>query len=369
MALSIGKITIDGNENYGNKLQSYALQQYLRSFADRVDALWHIDAIKDLPLHKRWGFKQTKEALLNRNHFRKRYEDNAAGRDLVRAFRIQQFDKQYMQTRYDCRNILKSQVGEEYDYFVVGSDQVWNPVFLNEADTYFLRFAPPEKRIAFSASFGVSQLPGAMKKKIAPYLREFRAISVREKRAAEMVEEMTGRAVPVLADPTLLLSKKQWAAVERKPEWYRGGGRYILTYFLGPVPDEIEKAIQRRAEKEKLMIIRLLDSRFFEWYISDPAEFLYLISHAAYVYTDSFHGTVFSILNHVPFTISDRIGSLPMTSRIDTLLSLFHLEERRAAAIRHYQILNDGPAIWEIEPILQEERDKASAFLRQAMGV
>ena len=116
-----------------------------------------------------------------------------------------------------------------------GSDQVWNPKFDRLSDVDLLSFATPEQRISFSASFGISELPENSKEKAKRELEKFKAISVREDRGKEIVEELTERKdVQVLVDPTMLLTSEEWDKVAKKPEQLKTD-KYILNYFLGEI--------------------------------------------------------------------------------------------------------------------------------------
>lgn len=121
-------------------------------------------------------------------------------------------------------------------------------------------------------------------------------VSVREHAGVKIVKELTGIDVPVLVDPTLLLTKAEWDEVTERPEWYKDE-KFILLYFLGDLPDIVKKEIQNISNKYKLAIIDLMDNGNIDFYSASPGEFLYLIQNCSLICTDSFHGTVFSILN------------------------------------------------------------------------
>ncbi len=369
--IRVGKLTLDGHDNYGNKLQNYALQVFLKKYADRVDTLWHSSLnifdmnIAQWPLRRRIQYACMKDKFEERiNHWQ---------HDAIRKYRFKQFDDRYIHTKYDYVGAFGSNIAQEYDFFVVGSDQVWNPYEPQKPETVFLTFAPAAKRIAYAASFGVSEIPGHLKKDFSKYLQEMAAVSVREQRGAEIVRELTGRNVPVLIDPTMLLTNEEWNSISRRPIWMKENyPSYILSYFLGVIPEGVRHRMIQLAEKWHLQIIDLMDERHLDWYCSEPAEFLYLVSHANLVYTDSFHGAVFSILYHRPFVICDRKAKRVekrMNSRIETLLALFHLQNRYGTDENQYAVeapfeINFGGS----EQILAEERRKSDRFIREAMG-
>lgn len=370
----IGKITLDGHFNYGNKLQNYALQNFCEKIiGERIDTLWYRERMKAVPRCITWGWKESVKSLINWKQFRTRLQRNQMGRDAIREYRIKLFDDAWISTRYDCMDLRHSRLDKIYDFMITGSDQVWNPYFLENPADMFLTFMPPERRIAYAASFGVSEIPDQWKERYAQWLTEMHAISVREQRGAEIVKELTGRDVPVLVDPTLLLTPKEWDHVAKKPVWLQGKNKYILLYFLSEMPNAARDTVQRLAAEYHLEIIDLMDWQNLDWYTSDPSEFVYLIAHADLIYTDSFHGTVFSILYHRPFVICDRqIGNkkFGMNSRIDTLLGLFHLEERFGTAENQYTLADPFHIEYpDTEQILARERKRSHDYLCEAMGL
>jgi hypothetical protein len=114
---------------------------------------------------------------------------------------------------------VESEVDNHYDAFVAGSDQIWHPVWGEGLfDKYFLSFAAPGKRIAYAASFGVPHIPEERMKLFTEYLKGMDYISVREQSGARIVKQLIGKDVPVLVDPTLLLSRDEWQRIEHPPE-------------------------------------------------------------------------------------------------------------------------------------------------------
>ena len=134
-----------------------------------------------------------------------------------------------------------------------------------------------------------------------------------------------------------------------------------------------QSTIQKISQESGIPIINMLDEKIYEHYITGVDEFLWAIKHASLVYTDSFHGTVFSILFKRPFVVCDRMGNNAenkMSSRIDTLLQYFGLENRRGTQINGYQIENPFKIVYgDTETIFQRERFRADEYLRKALGL
>lgn len=363
--IRIGKLTLDGYSNYGNLLQNYALQQVLLNYADTVDTIWHDKYQPCIPGSYHLSLKEMIKFVLNWNNFRSFYYKQNLSCEIERQKKNKKWSDKYINIRMDVNDLHK--IANEYDYFVVGSDQVWNPYF---ADLYsnFLSFASFDKRIAYAASIASPDIP---EKKIDIYrhgLNGMKWISMREQEGANTVKQFTKRDVPVVVDPTMLLTPAEWRSVSQKPDWYHGDD-YILTYFLGKRPDAI---IQQVAGKNGLSVVNLLDEDNYKYYVTGVDEFIWAIEHAKLVYTDSFHGTVFSILFQRPFVVCNRIGDGvvdKMSSRIDTLLSYFKLEKRRGTQKNSYLI--DDPmhiSYGDTQSVFQREWKKADTYLRRALN-
>lgn len=238
----------------------------------------------------------------------------------------------------------------------------------------FLLFAPKEKRISYAASFGVPEIPENRKKHFSQWLMEMKAISVREQRGAEIVKELTGRTVPVVIDPTMLLSTEEWDEIACAPYWWLNQKEckgYVLLYFLGKMPTQIRNNVQKISKEKNLMIVNLMDENNM-WYLTSPAEFLYLVAHAELVYTDSFHATVFSILYHTPFITCKKYEKTPkdnMHSRLVTLLERFQYADRLVTEEDNYILSNPFEMNFaNVDHILEKERHKSACFLTKALS-
>lgn len=368
--MKIGIITINDNNNYGNRLQNYALQQFLYNEIkiEEVNSIWYDLKYTSKTKVNIFSWKLWIKYLINWKNIRE-YLKNFYLKDNIRMYNIGKFTNK-ISTKFDFK--IKDNLGVEYDYFIVGSDQVWNPNFWSKKDNHanirFLKFAPKEKRIAYAASIAIPEIPKDKEKIFKDGLNEMKAISVREKTGADLVKNLTGREVPVVVDPTILLSKEEWQKIEMVPEWYNGE-KYILTYFLGnPSP-----IIENLAKKNNWKIYNLMDKSNLDLYASRVEEFVYLIEHAELVATDSFHACVFSILMNTPFLVVNRKekGMADMTSRIDTLLELFGYQDRYIVdgkcdlsdeEILHMDFSN-------VKAIQEREIARSTAYIKKALNL
>ena len=347
------------SQNCGNRLQNYALQTTLNKKGFIVSTLQDRSTEKKIDdvLHNHSKLKCFRGIIglyVNHKLFIKKLLGKANSFDL--------FNMEYMNDSKDCisKEFISPNIKDNYDAFIVGSDQVWNTTFDFVSVNSFLPFPHPNK-IAFSASFGVDSIP--YDQKIVDCLKDFKVLSVREEAGAKIIKELTGIDATVLVDPTMLLTVEEWRKVGKKPKGAKDG--YILTYFLSPKCDEAKKQLEEvKGDREVYELLNLEDAVAGT---AGPSEFLWLFDHADLILTDSFHACVFSFLFYKPFVVFDRqYEGESMNSRLETLLSKFHLERKYANS----GLQND---IWEHDyeegyKQLELEREKAMNFLKDALG-
>lgn len=351
---------MDGYFNYGNILQKYALQHTLKKFTKQTEILNYKDANEFL-MYGYWSKKVQSKSIVENL---KRFDQYG----IIKNSKIKEFETRYTDTRFDFDYI--EDLVDEYDFFVVGSDQIWNPYWT--ADRFFLTFAPREKRIAYAASIGLPKIPEEKKEYFRKNISGFDYLSVREEGAVKIIKELTGQEALLLPDPTLVLTPEEWLNVSRKPAWIKGkyANGYILTYYLREDPPPELKELSK---KMNLPLVNLMDARNYWHFVNSPEEFIWLFANASLIYTNSFHGAVFSILFKKPFVNREIVGDksgINMSLRIPSLLKTFELESRIARPENNFKIDN----LMEIdyntrEKVLLAEREKAFNFLSNALGV
>ena len=371
--LKIANLTLDGYFNYGNVLQRYAVCNLLMGLGAEVESLWFRPQVKFLPylqshypwMKDSWDWKTWVKLGINWKGVTGKWFSGQNAWEAARSAVIKSFVDRYIPMRYD---VDFAKVADEYDYFVVGSDQVWNPNGDIDFSYPFLKFSSPSKRISYAASIASPEIPVKKKDVFIDGINGMKAISVREQAGADLIQQLTGRRVQVVADPTMLVTAEDWRSIARKPSWLKGDEQLLVTYFLGKRPDSVIESIAR---ENGLQIVNMLDERVFEHYAIAPEEWLWLIDHARFTYTDSFHGTVFSILFRTPFVVTERVDAgcaSKMTSRIDTLLAKFDLSDRRGTNANGYMI--DSPLdmhYGDVDKVLAEEKQKAKTYLCHAL--
>lgn len=309
----IGIITLNGESNYGNRLQAYALQRAVVELGAHPETIVPVSSLDTVK-------KRTKYTIgrLPLPHARIAYWRMLAEKEKVFA----PFSKEYIRTRRVSDDL--SIIADDYDVFITGSDQVWNPDRVKGSSVNLLGFAPAEKRASYAASFGVTEIPEDKRQLYADHLSKFRYLSVREERGVELVDQLVSKKAKLVVDPTMLVPKQEWSELCRGYE-HLAEEKYIVVYTLRPLAKDVETSIQQYAKDQGLSVYRIMGDLYDKGHhIPDPAEFIARIKYAAAVLTDSFHASVFSIIMHTPFVAFRRADS-KMESRLQTLVDRFHL--------------------------------------------
>lgn len=314
-------ICIDGFRNEINKAK-------YRYFLSRI---CDVNTVKDkmATVRKVIAAKRNPEYARNLDIRNKMFSDFAANRF-------------HLSRKFESKSDI-TQYSHEYAAFIVGSDQLWLPSNIY-ADYYTLNFVPDDvKKIALATSFGISELPKKYGLLARKFLKRFDYVSVRETSGQALVKKWAERDVPVVCDPTVMFTADEWVkALDAKGSGSRfaEGQKYIFVYYLGNNP--WERDVVRKVRKETgLKIVQLAhsdeyiksDEGFADFtpYDVGPKEFVELVRDAEYVFTDSFHCSVFSMLSHKKFFTFPRYsqdGSVSTNGRLYSLLSLVHQESR-----------------------------------------
>lgn len=307
-------------QNYGNRLQNYALQLMLESIAD----------IKVETLLPTYGPSSTKSYMKQALRHLLPYK---------RWARFSAFDSKYIHYsnhRMDDNSLSHS----DYELFIIGSDQVWNPTFDITSDAEFLPQIEKAKKASYAASFGVDSILDN-RTHIAQLLENIDSISVREITGQTIVYDLTGRHAELVLDPTMLLSKQEWLELAQKPDLDIEPGNYLLKYALGEnVPNGINES---SIDDGRFQIVDLKKVGMS----IGPAEFVWLIANAYHINTDSFHATVFALLFHKSFNVYRRqSNNFDMSSRFDTLCKLFSLESMHSK--QNARLILSSPKDWLI---------------------
>lgn len=309
----IGIITIHNSPSYGASLQSYALYKYIENCGHHVEmidlhrpyqndykksAKYRLYNEKDRPLSL--IIKLFVSSLINRclgkNDSTVSLYSNGAVNKFEAFNSLVKFSKPY----YGCDELYAAP--PIYDIYITGSDQVWNPYQPYCIEPYFLTFAPKgKKRMSYAASLGIDSFPNDILSNVKEWLAQYDAISVREEQTRRYLEDCTGLKITKVADPTFLLTRKEWKEIAESPSVPVDS--YILLFSLNHKPELLDYCKKLSADSGlPILSLRMHQPEYKEKddYIAvtdaGPREFLGYIQNASLVITDSFHGTVFSFL-------------------------------------------------------------------------
>ena len=305
--MKAGMITFLRNGNYGSLLQAWALQQTV------LELGWEAEFLDYAP-----GAGEKLRNLLRAGNspklllegIRKRQAGSEAARRLAE---LRDFRQRALRLTAPCGSgAALRQAAADCDLLLCGSDQIWSPVWLNEA--YFFAWAPPEKRrAAYACSLGVTEIRRRHKaEKMRRWIAPFAAVSVREEAGAKALRQLLPEknGIAVMPDPVFLRTREQWLELAVKP---RRTEACLFCYFIGSRPDYWEKARAMAAEHGWRLVVSPVTAEACEAIAGGaaesglrPEEWLGEIAGAAHVLTDSFHGAAFAALLGTPLTVLRR---------------------------------------------------------------
>ena len=357
MGKRIGIITWHYYPNYGSALQSYALQTYLEELGHKVNIIDYRD-IKYGYINK---FKFKIKNIMCSLGVRKIRDNN--------PFLV--FQNHYMKlTKMTQMDNELLDLCKDKDCIICGSDQIWAPNVFNPI--YMLDFLEGDiKKISYAASIGLNNIPSDLVETYKEHLSKFDYISVREEAGKNILKKYDIASIVVL-DPTLLNNVKVYEKIEKKPTEIKYQ-EYIFCYFLAD-NHEYKKQVFSYAEAIGIKVIGIsYNKKDSEWMdilnMIGPCEFLWLIHNAHTVFTDSYHGTIFSLLYHKNFYIFERFkkdNPINQNTRIYQLDNMFDIEKR---ILKNNNIITEDNKFdyTDFEKNLDTYRDISYEFLQEAL--
>ena len=381
----IGLVLSYKETNYGAQLQAYATQVVIESLGFQTEIIDYTPKRGDRHIVICRGLLQY---LYQQYRYKRLAKVHADSDDPVfqknKKERIEQY-KAFIERR--LLGIVKVSgykqlvsCGKKYDAVLIGSDQKWHPGF-SFGNLIPLRFVPDNvRKISYATSLGVSEYPKYCWHSAREAWRRVDYLSVREQQGADIIKQVCGNdiSVKVVVDPTYLLTKQQWE--ELIPIEQKSKENYVFCYFLGN--DEKSKMIARAfADQIKLKLVSVLskesyspiDQTFADELVmgNTPEDFINWIRGAEYVFTDSFHGTAFSVINEKQFFIfyRKRKESTSRNSRIDNILAKWDLSNRLVGSDADASLLVNAKDIdyERVTSIVEKERADSLAFLTKAL--
>ncbi|MCI2047544.1 MAG: polysaccharide pyruvyl transferase family protein [Faecalibacterium sp.] len=320
--MKAGILTIYKTGNYGATLQAYATKKAVEALGAEAEILPYcaksIETKIDREFIRRRGMFGTAVALAEKLYYAPRMKKTMRW--------VESYAPGPMLSRADL-----ARLNGQYDVFIAGSDQIWNPDIQHGDYAYFLDFVDePTQKCSYASSFGTDTLAGDYRDTCAALLHGYRVLTVREESGADLVEQLTGIRPPVVLDPTMLLARETWESLLPPA---KGKTKYIFVYQMAHsgMLARLAKAVRARAGgRIDFVPFPIGGACAAHCHLGlSPLEWARRIHDAEFVLTDSFHGLVFSILFHRPFyyvVTSDTVKK--RLARATTLLASLGLSSR-----------------------------------------
>lgn len=361
----IGLLTWHYFHNFGSALQAFALQKTLKT----LDYNSYFINYRDIKYGKENTYKISLKYVVSEiskfmpSKFQKRF-----------YYPYISFLKNNLkQTKCFYDEKFLSEYGEKFDTIVCGSDQIWAPNVFNPI--YMIDFVDGKKikKISYAASIGLDNIPENLQEKYKKLLSDFSNISVREETGKILIKEKCGISATVVLDPTFLLKSCEYRKIEKEPIEIQENKKYIFCYFLNQ-NNKYSEIVKKYAAENDCEIIGYSacnkDTQWMKVYNNiGPCEFLWFIDNAQTVFTDSYHGTIFSLLFHKNFWTFERFSqddSICQNSRIFQLAKMFDIGDR---IIKNDSIIDTCKNIdySEFEKNLELRKKNSIKFLKGAL--
>lgn len=376
MRKNIAVVNRTNLKNYGSVLQVYALCHAVRNLGYDSEIVWESGNMSrnyDIRPNKiiKTGLKLLFHPSLLSSTIKTIKEVKNVKVDESKIALFDDFvEKHIDQTLYPHDELVKNAASDKYDKFVVGSDQIWCTTTLYVDPMMYLRFAPKNKRIAYAPSLGRNYIPGYNKRIMRKYINDIPCVSVREEKGKELIKELTGRDVPVVVDPSLLLTSADWDKLKVEVE---KPSRYVLCYFLDEPSDTLKNSIMAFAKKRGLFIFALGQFGAFchpevpvYYPVTGPCEFLDYVSKATVVITDSYHGMLFSINYKRRFwAVARDYKQFDQSSRHQTVLKRLNLENRYLTSQFNFTL--DDIDFDKVHEIINADRTFSLNYLNESI--
>ncbi len=356
-------------KNYGSVLQCYALCEAVNSLGMESELVW----VKG-NLSENYDFRFNKIVnsifkLITHPYLLKSTAKNVGDmnsrvikENTIKLFN--EFTQNYINQKLYTISELKKASQKVYEKVICGSDQIWCSTTLYVDPLMYLRFSPEEKRIAYAPSIGREYIPKYNLSEMKRYISQIPCLSVREKKGKELIKELTGKDAVLVCDPTLLLSKEHYRTLQNKID---GVDNALVCYFLDVPSEKTQKKIAYYVLEKDIKVVCLGCRLTYLEEVCDvdypdcgPSEFLYVIDHAKKIFTDSYHGMLFSIIFEKDFLSIERAYcEFDQSSRQKTILEMFRLP---------YLYITENDDIIEKEIDYKEFSDKKDGFIQASFN-
>lgn len=324
MANKIGIVTWHYYSNFGSGLQAFALQKMISDIGYDVEIINY----RNPQICRRVWWKEILKCILHNTvgvFDNKVYVKTLSG--------TKNFQNRYLSltTRFECPEKIADIVGG-FSCLVYGSDQIWAPNVYNPI--YMGGYVPMHiRKISYAASIGLNDIPINLVRVYKENLSSYHAVAVREEEGRVLLKKKCGIESKVVLDPTLMLNVATYSKMQRRVKGIKG--KFIYCYFLNK-EHEYRETVEEYARKHELQIVGSSDKNSdSEWMIKlaniGADQFLWLINNAETIFTDSYHGSIFSLLFHKNFWTFVRFkenNPICQNSRIRQLQNNFNIGHR-----------------------------------------
>lgn len=354
--MKIAIVTLPLGLNYGGIMQNYALQQVLKRLGHSPVTINCVEPrarrLRDYP---RFVASALRTIVMR---IRGKYR---------RFVRLRKVSIPTAQAKFMAKHLTLTPsitdytpFGDIFDAYIAGSDQVWRPAYTTHLRDMFLGFVPPSKarRFSYAASFGVDTweyTPGQteMAQDISSRLD---AVSVRELSGVDLCREHLGLSAEVVLDPTLLLEKEDYMTLCDES---KDGSQYLGTYVIDGHPHRFKAIFDACRSLE-------MPHKDVDPNVCSITQWLAMFRDAKYIVTDSFHGTVFSIIFRKPFAVL--VNNDRGASRFHSLLASLGLEDRIVSGNQNPATILSGEIDWpEVEKRLDVMKSQSIEFLKECL--
>ena len=372
--MKVGILTFHNAHNYGAALQAYALKMCIQKMGHDVTIVNYRNPKIEEQYPKQLRPKFTKK-ILNPKNWKQFVYDTIRGIYGQKAWSRQwtAFDQFITEKLLDNDNRLISINDFERlhkDIYILGSDQIWSSFLTGTLDpVYFGKFKKKEKVISYAASLANGKIAENEEKTFVDWVKNIDTISVREEKLADQLRKLTGREIVTVVDPTLLLKADDYEKISRTERKLPDGKlpteeKYVFAYFVVE-----EKAVEECAKKVAGKLgLQLIELHYYhmpeigaanQFADFGPGDFLTYIKNAEIVITNSFHGTVFSIIYGRPF-----YSVYKKNGRVDNLLEFLQIPEKHVSSADEIDEITEIH-YEDVHKRLAEYRESSLQFLRE----
>lgn len=365
------------NLNYGGSLQLYALERFLEKEYPNVKFEYINYTKNQLLAMIKWFGRKVVFALLGKDDSPswtvKQYVDILLKSFQADSNESMEENNQLFESFWNLSNYSEQvnkkkikRLNDEYSLFIVGSDQTWNCGRVDLDTAYLLDFVNDNKKKgSYAPSLALKQIPAKYEKKYRKYLSQFTYLSCREQKGAEIISSLVNRGVKNVVDPVFLLDQTDWSQIADKSV-IKTSEEYVLVYML-----ECSEALLKMAKdyaNQNHVAIKIIYGDIEKNTSLGPCEWIYLFKNGKYVFTNSFHGTAFSIIFNLPFRveITNQDFFQQSSDRITDLLKKTGLEERCVS--NNFEYEEKDIDYDRVNNIINNERYSSILYINEMMS-